>query len=43
MMPLLKRDFMKADFYLVRFLRAKNFDMNEAEVMLKEVSGCSMI
>ncbi|ODM89050.1 SEC14-like protein 2 [Orchesella cincta] len=35
-MPLLKDSYMKHDTYLIRWLRARNFDINSAEAMLRE-------
>ncbi|ODM90692.1 SEC14-like protein 2 [Orchesella cincta] len=35
-MPLLKDSYMKHDTYLIRWLRARNFDINSAEAMLRQ-------
>lgn len=36
MSPLLNRDFMKYDIYLIRWLRSRDFDINAAEAMLRD-------
>ncbi|ODM89051.1 SEC14-like protein 2 [Orchesella cincta] len=35
-MPMLKDNYMKQDTYLIQWLRARNFDINSAETMIRE-------